>query len=162
MPRTCNGGRLESDFNKTFPERAGLTLVVIDAPTPERADQAASELAGRLALETKTISSVRRPDASDFFARNGLLFLDPQRSEAARRSIARRTAVPRLARGGPEPARPDESLSLIAKGVKEKDTTFAAIRDPVTKLAQAFEDMDAGRGRDFSWQEMIDGGDAEA
>src|SRR5271166_793114 len=48
--------RLESDFNKTFPQRAGLTLVVIDAPTPERADQAASDLAARLSRETKTIS----------------------------------------------------------------------------------------------------------
>ena len=34
--------QLESEYNSAFPERARLTLVVIDAPTAERADQAAT------------------------------------------------------------------------------------------------------------------------
>jgi uncharacterized protein len=153
--------RLESDFNKTFPERAGLTLVVIDAPTPERADEAADKLAGRLTHETTTISSVRRPDALNFFARNGLLFLDPE--DLQRRVDQLLKAQPFLGSLAADPSLRGlmNLMSLIAKGVREKETTFDAIREPVMKLAQAFEDIDAGRGRDFSWEEMIAGSDAK-
>ncbi len=153
--------QLESDFNKTFPERAGLTLVVIDAPTPERADEAAGDLADRLTRETKVISSVQRPDASDFFARNGLLFLDPE--ELKRRVDQLLAAQPFLGSLAADPSLRGlmNVMSLMAKGVREKDTTFDAIRAPVTKLAQAFEDIDAGRGGDFSWQELISGDDVK-
>jgi hopanoid biosynthesis associated RND transporter like protein HpnN len=150
--------RLESDFNTTFPQRAGLTLVVVDAPTPERADRAAADLAEQLKKATKVISLVRRPDAGDFFDRNGLLFLDV--GEVKQRVDQLLAAQPFLGALAADPSLRGLAnvMSLMAKGVREKETSFNAILGPLTKLAQAFEDIDAGRGGDFSWQDLITGG----
>jgi hopanoid biosynthesis associated RND transporter like protein HpnN len=65
--------------NKTietaFPQRADITLAVVQAPAVEFADSAAAELAARLAQNRKLFSAVSRPGAGDFFEHNGLLFL---------------------------------------------------------------------------------------
>ncbi len=151
--------QLESDLNRTFPERAGLTLVVIDAPTPERADQAAGELTARLAKETSAIRSVRRPDAGEFFDKNGLLFLST--AEVQKRAEQLLAAQPFLGALAADPSLRGLAnvMSLMAKGVRDKETTFDAILKPLTSLAQVFEDIDAGRSGDFSWQTLITGGD---
>jgi uncharacterized protein len=153
--------RLESDFNKTFPERAGLTLVVIDAPTAERADQAAADLTSRLAKDAKVISSARRPDAGEFFDHNGLLFLSP--AEVKQRADQLLAAQPFLGSMAADPSLRGLAnvMALIAKGVQDKETTFDAILTPLNKLAGAFEDSDAGRGDDFSWQDLISGGEGK-
>ena len=147
--------QLESEYNSAFPERARLTLVVIDAPTAERADQAAEDLTKRLKQETRAIASVRRPDAGDFFARNGLLFLDPD--ELKRRVDQLLDAQPFLGSLAEDPSLRGliHVMSLIAKGVRDKDTTFAATVAPVTKFAEGFEDINADRDGAFSWQELI-------
>ena len=147
--------KLESEFNTTFPERARLTLVVIDAPTAERADRAADDLANRLKRETGAVASVRRPDSGDFFARNGLLFLDSD--DLTRRVDQLFTAQPFLGSLAADPSLRGLAnvISLIAKGVREKETTFEATIAPVQKFAEVFEDINAGREGAFSWRNLI-------
>ena len=65
----------ELEFEKAFPHRADLIMVVIDAWTPELADGAARRLTAELQKNTDVFKSVQRPDGGPFFDRNGLLFL---------------------------------------------------------------------------------------
>ena len=65
----------EIKLNALFPQRTDLIVAVIDATTPEAADEAASALATALAPQTNVFRNVTRPDGGEFFARNGVLFL---------------------------------------------------------------------------------------
>lgn len=62
-------------IDDAFPQRADVTLAVIQAPAAEFAQRAAAELAVRLKSETAYFSSVTRPDGGAFFERHGLLFM---------------------------------------------------------------------------------------
>ncbi|MEN3291787.1 MAG: uncharacterized protein V7642_1040, partial [Burkholderiales bacterium] len=65
----------EAALSNAFPQRSDGTLVVVRAPVPEFAAQAARELAARLQQQPALFHSVNPGDGSDFFTRNGLLFL---------------------------------------------------------------------------------------
>src|SRR4051812_2284511 len=62
-------------FDRAFPQRIDLIVVVIDGATPELAGRAAAILASRLALDRTAFKAVWRPDGGDLFERSGLLFL---------------------------------------------------------------------------------------
>jgi uncharacterized protein len=65
----------EIKLNQLFPQRTDLIVAVIDATTPEAADEAADALVNALAKQTNVIRNISRPDGGEFFARNGVLFL---------------------------------------------------------------------------------------
>ncbi len=62
------------DIDRAFPQKSDLTLAVVQAPAAEFADQAAAELAAKLATETDVFRAVSRPGSGEFFAHNALLF----------------------------------------------------------------------------------------
>jgi hypothetical protein len=67
---------------KAFPQRADTTLVVVRAPAAAYASAAARELAQRLRAQPALFRSVSLGADSDFFVRNGLLFLPPDQVAA--------------------------------------------------------------------------------
>jgi uncharacterized protein len=69
--------RRDAAISAAFPQRRDSTLVVVRAPAPEFAAQAARELAGRLRMQPHVFTSVSLGADLPFFARNGLLFLPP-------------------------------------------------------------------------------------
>jgi len=66
----------EAKFESEFP-LWGI-MAVVDAPTPELADQATTKLMEALSKRTDIIREIRRPDGGSFFERNGLLFQSPE------------------------------------------------------------------------------------
>ncbi|WP_087724257.1 MMPL family transporter [Pandoraea sp. PE-S2T-3] len=62
------------EIDRAFPQKADVTLAVVQAPAIEFADRAAAELADKLATEKDVFRAVSRPGAGEFFARNALLF----------------------------------------------------------------------------------------
>src|ERR1700754_2304576 len=68
-----------------FPERINRILAVIDAATPEAADDAADALVKELSPRSDVINSIDRVDGGEFFERNGILYLD---LEEVRRNAA--------------------------------------------------------------------------
>ncbi|HEX4572150.1 MAG TPA: hopanoid biosynthesis-associated RND transporter HpnN, partial [Dongiaceae bacterium] len=65
----------QSAFDKAFPLKADQIAIVIDALTPELAEQATAALTARLRKDPALFPVVYRPDGGDFFQHNGLLFL---------------------------------------------------------------------------------------
>ena len=65
----------EMKLNQLFPQRTDLMIAVIDATTPEAADEAADALVNALANRSDVVRTISRPDGGEFFARNGVLFL---------------------------------------------------------------------------------------
>lgn len=62
-------------LDKAFPQSTNQIIAVVDATTPEAADEAADALVNDLSPRSDVIRSIRRPDGGEFFARNGVLFL---------------------------------------------------------------------------------------
>ena len=65
----------QAAFDQAFPMKADQIAVVVDALTPELAEQATASLTARLQQDPKLFPVVYRPDGGTFFQRNGLLFL---------------------------------------------------------------------------------------
>jgi len=65
----------EKMLHDAFPQRIDQIIAVIDATTPEGADDAAEALVNGLASRPDVIRSVSRPDGGEFFERNGILLL---------------------------------------------------------------------------------------
>jgi hopanoid biosynthesis associated RND transporter like protein HpnN len=65
----------EIAYEKAFPGHHELILAVVEAATPELAQQAAVALEKKLAPQTDKFRWVRRPAGGPFFENNGLLFL---------------------------------------------------------------------------------------
>lgn len=149
--------QLERDFDRLFPHRSNLLVLVIDGPTPERAEEVATRLAERLAARPDVARSVRRPDGGPFFARNGLLFRplpDVQRSMGqlvqAQPFLGTLAADPSL-RGV------FESIALLASGVQAGATRWEDFAPALASFADAFEALAAGREPAFSWQALFSG-----
>src|SRR5512136_2549245 len=75
----------EMTLDRAFPWRVDQIIAVIDATTPEAAEEAAEALVNDLSPRSDVIRTVTRPNGGEFFARNGILFLtlDEVRRDAA-------------------------------------------------------------------------------
>jgi hypothetical protein len=78
----------DAEIAAAFPERSDTTLVVVRAPAPTFASQAARELGARLQAQPRLFRSVNLGADSDFFQRNGLLFLDVKELAALKTRLA--------------------------------------------------------------------------
>ena len=65
----------ELTYERLFPQFNDLLVVVIDAAIPEEAEETAAALAASLTADKHVFRSIRRPDASPFLQREGLLYL---------------------------------------------------------------------------------------
>ena len=66
--------RQELRLDREFPQRTDRIIAVIDATTPEAADEAGAALVDALTPRSDVIRTISRPDGGEFFARNGILF----------------------------------------------------------------------------------------
>ena len=150
--------RLQSQrLDQAFPQNVDLLGVLLEAQTPDEAEDAATALAARLAGETDLFKSVRRPDGGNFFKRNGLLFLSKQNvQDFADQIIAAQPLIGTLA-ADPSLRGVFDALDLVAQGAaqggidtKGVDAAFAAV-DQAAKAALA------GEHRRLSWQNLLTG-----
>lgn len=154
-----------------FPQGTDVISIVVEAATPDQADDAAARLAADLARQSTVFRTVFYAEGDPFFRRNGLLFLSidalqllSDRLAAAQPLLAVLSRDPSLrglaevltaalgaARedGAPEPGLQD-SLASILERMAASVESVAAARD--------------GRGaiEPLSWAALMDGRTAEA
>jgi len=152
----------ESAFAKLFPQSDTQVVVVIDAKTPELAEEAAAGLAAKLAADPKMFPSVQRPDGGPFWAQEGLLFASTADVQSSMKHLI--DAEPFL---GPMAADPSvrglmSSFQTALTGVKAGQTQLSAIVGPIGKLDGALETLEAGGRANFSWLGLIGGGPPDA
>ena len=144
-------------LQRAFPQNEDLLVAVIDGATPEETEATAEALAARLAADHAHFHEVRRPDASPYLERNGLLFLDrPQLSALLDQTIDSQPFLGQLARD-PSLRGLLGALALIADGVEVGQANLEpfepALRGFHTALAQAA----AGHPEPLSWQRLLAG-----
>jgi hopanoid biosynthesis associated RND transporter like protein HpnN len=144
-------------FDKAFPQFRDLLVGVIDAQAPEEAEATAAALAARVAEDHTHFRSVRRPDASPYLRKEGLLFLDQDELQKLMDSTI--DAQPFLGQLVADPSARGlfAALSLIGIGVEKGQadlTPYAtALEGFHTSMAAAL----AGHPEPLSWQRLLGG-----
>ena len=146
----------ENRLNELFPQRTDRIIAVVDATTPEGAEEAAAALAGAL-TQSDLIRTVTRPDGGEFFARNGILFksVDEVRSDMAQLIKAQ----PFLGTLAADPTLHGilGAISQSIEGVRLGKTTLEGMRPAVTAIADALDLVAEGKHPAFSWRRLITG-----
>jgi hopanoid biosynthesis associated RND transporter like protein HpnN len=147
----------EIKLNDLFPQRTDRIIAVVDATTPEGAEEAASALADALAAQPDAIRAVTRPDGGEFFARNGILFksVDEVRSDMAQLI----KAEPFLGTLAADPTLHGVlgAISQSIEGVRLGKTTLEGMRPAVTAIADTLDSVAQGKHPAFSWRRLITG-----
>jgi hopanoid biosynthesis associated RND transporter like protein HpnN len=144
-------------LHDAFPQRIDQIIAVIDASTPEAADDAAEALVHGLASRPDAIRSVSRPDGGEFFERDGILLLG--RDEVERSTADLISAQPFLGTLAADPTLRGvfRTLSQSLEGVRLGKAKLEDLRPAFAALADALERLEEGKSPAFSWRELIAG-----
>lgn len=144
-------------FKKLFPQFQDLLVAVVDAREPEEADDTAAALATRLAADHEHFLTVRRPDASPFLKKEGLLFLDTNQLEAlVERMIDAQPFLGELAKD-PSARGLFDALSLLGAGVEQGQVNLAPYQTALEGFHQAMANVLAGHPHPLSWERLLGG-----
>ncbi|MDB5723518.1 MAG: hopanoid biosynthesis-associated transporter HpnN [Novosphingobium sp.] len=154
----------EEKVSSAFPKLIDAIVVVVDGKTPELAAGSAAKLAAALSDDKRNFTSVARPDANDYFARQGLLFgsVDDVKATTAK-LIAAQPLLGGLAYD-PSLHGVANTIATAAGGAADEatsepgNTTTADLRVPLERLDQAVSMSLAGKPAMFSWQQLFAAG----
>ena len=152
--------RRVQEFVAAFPERE--ILAVVDAPTPELVEQAATRLRQALVARPDLFPTVRQPQSGSFFARNGLLYLPTDEVRRLTDWLTRGEPLIGTLAADVSMRGTLDALSLGLKGVQRKELTLDDMTRPLTMAAGTAEAVLSGRPATFSWQALVNGKPAEA
>lgn len=151
----------QAAFNAAFPQQNPDIVVVVDGRTPELSETAAGALAASLSNDTTLFRSVQQPQGGPFWAHNRLLFAS---TENVKKVVAQIVKIqPFLGSMASDPSIRGlaNTLSLIAKGVNNRETSVQDLRAPLRTLADALEGLAAGHRPFFSWRTLITGNEPQ-
>lgn len=152
----------EMRFDSAFPQTRDRLVAVIEAATPELAEQAAETLAVRLGSRPDLFHAAGRPPEDLFFRRFGLLFLSQaELEETADRLIHAQPLLGGLA-ADPSLRGLMAALDLMLTGAERGDIPLAEAVPAITALSRVGESVLAGRPRPLSWGALMTGGGQDA
>jgi hopanoid biosynthesis associated RND transporter like protein HpnN len=147
--------KLRREFDRALPIVDDILLVVVDAPTPERAAEAAETIAARLERQGGTFQGVFVPGGGSFFSRNALLYLSPADLEGLAVNLA--TAQPYLAEISRDPS-VRGIFRLLARALEAIRSGRVEDLDPAElfdRISTALESEVAGRRGPVAWGELV-------
>jgi uncharacterized protein len=142
-------------YAREFPEQG--ILVVVDAPTPENAEQAATKLAAGLRARPDLFRAVSQPGSGDFFEHNGLLFLPIGELKRVTEGMSRAEPLLDTLASDPSLRGALDALSLAVTGVQRGDIKLDDIARPAGMAADTVQAALADRPTSFSWRVLASG-----
>ena len=145
-------------FDRAFPQFQDLIVAVVDGTSPEIADQTAVSLAEALGTDKAHFLSVRRPDASPFFDKQGLLFLEqPALDTLLEHTVDAQPFLGQLA-ADPSARGLFASLALLGMGVAQGQADLTAYQPALETFHLAMQGAIEGTPAPMSWVRMLGGG----
>jgi hopanoid biosynthesis associated RND transporter like protein HpnN len=152
----------ELRLDRAFPQNVSLLAVVIDARTPDQAQDAATLLTQHLAARPELFHDVREPAGGLFFRENGLLFLSQaQVQDIADEMIAAQPMLGTLA-ADPSARGVLTALDLLAQGPLQAGTPIGTLDAPFQAATNAIDAAVAGNYQPLSWQTLLNRGSVSA
>ena len=144
-------------LDRDFPQFQGLLVAVIDADVPEQADATAQALTQALSDDHAHFTMVRRPDASPYLRKEGLLLLSTtQLTDLLDRTIDAQPFLGKLA-ADPTARGLFSALSLLGQGVTHGDADLTPYLDQLKTFHTAMSAALSGHPQDLSWQRLLSG-----
>ena len=147
----------ELAFMAAFPQRIDTIFVVVDAPTPELAGQAAALLTQKLQEQKSVFQTVEEPGNSPLFTRNGLLFLPTEELEKSTAALAEAKPVIQVLHSDPSLRGLVQALAFIMAGIQVNRITLDDMARALNLVDTSLENVLAGRTASFSWRELTNG-----
>jgi hopanoid biosynthesis associated RND transporter like protein HpnN len=144
-------------LDRAFPQRIDQIIAVIDASTPEAADNAADALVNELSARPDMIRTVARLDGGEFFERNGILFLSLD--EVRRDTGELISAQPFLGTLAADPTLRGvlHTLSQSLEGVRLGKAKLDDLKPAFAAIGGSLERLRNGEPAAFSWRTLITG-----
>jgi uncharacterized protein len=147
----------EIKYKSNLPTNEESIIAVVDAPTPELAGLARTALADELSSNKELFPTVTQPGASQFFTRNGLLFLPKDEVGTITKHLAEAAPLIRVPVTDPTLRGLNNMIGMVVGGVQDQQITLDNLATPFDKVAETVEKVLAGRPATFSWQELMNG-----
>ncbi|MCG8434727.1 MAG: MMPL family transporter [Gammaproteobacteria bacterium] len=149
------------DYRESFPSQVKNLVVVIESDVPELAETARDRLAAAMQAEPELFHDVHIPGGGEFFAHNGLLFLDVNELEDLADNLA--GAQPFIATLARDPSAP-ALFSLLGTAVENREQATGPLElAPILKRME--RSFVAAANEEFyriSWRELLSGGKQDA
>ena len=148
--------RNQADLNKSFPQLQDTIVAVVDGPTPALARKAAARLAVRLGEDGRNFLDVYWP-GGDFFARNGLLYLEEAELEAVTERLTQAQPLISSLAANPSVQGLADLMGLAASPEAESGPELAGFDVLLDDLAATVEAANDGRFRPVAWSRLMSG-----
>jgi hopanoid biosynthesis associated RND transporter like protein HpnN len=155
------GRQRELAFEKAFPQ-FDLTIVVVDAPTPELVQDATAGLVAKLRQEKNYFTSVDETQGNPFFAQNGLLFLPTEQLQRESSMLSQAQRLIQVLAADPSLRGAIKALQYGLLGVQSGNLTLNEMVWPLTQAADTLDLVNAGQPATFSWQVLAQGQPAKS
>lgn len=147
----------EAEMKALFPQFNDLLVAVVRADSPEAADATANGLLAALQADKAHFHDARRPDASPYLDREGLLFLDtPVLQKVLDDTIDAQPFLGQLA-GDPSARGLFAALALVGIGVERGEANLTPFLPALSGFADSLESSLAGTPRPLSWESLLAG-----
>ena len=147
--------KLDQEYEKHFPQYDNNILIVLEAATPDQAQDAAALLYERLKPEQALFEFVFYPNALALFRESGLLYLDTDELQDLSDNLAE--VQPFLARLARDPSLRG-LFELLADALDAREDGEEIDINPfLTRINAALEAVRDGRTYRLSWQELMSG-----
>ena len=148
-------------LSQAFPQFSDNILIVIDAATPDMADDAARDTIVFMRERPKLFRTIYDPEGHPFFRRNGLLYLNKDELTDLADKLA--AAQPVLGSLNQDPSIRGlvDMLNLAFDDLLKGNKPPVDITDALNRIAAAIEAQGRGEPRPLSWREMMLGRDAK-
>ena len=152
----------EIAWEQAFPQRSEMSLVVVEAPTPENVQRAAEALAARLAEHPDVIHSVLQPGGGEFFNRNGFLYLPTDQLAGTMAQLTR--AQPLLGALASDPTLRGlmDVITFGSMGVQSGQAKLDDLARPFNMASDVLDRVLAGQDATFSWRVLVKGQPADS
>ncbi len=147
----------ERAYEAAYPGSVNSILVVVDAPTPELATEAASLLTNRLQRQNLLFKVVKPLDRDPFFTKNGLLFQSEAELADTTRGLASAGPIIGALAGDPSLRGLTRGLSFGLLGVQTGGQKLDNLTRPLSMAADTVDKVLAGEPTSFSWHRLLTG-----
>jgi uncharacterized protein len=147
----------EAAFEKFFPPKEETILVVIDAPTSERATQATDALIQKLAEQKGLFNAILEAGGGPFFQKNGLLFLPTQEVAGVAKKLGEAKPVIQSLAQDSNLRGLTTALNYGLIGARMNHYTLDDLSGTLNMVSDTLEEAIAGRPATFSWRAMLNG-----
>ena len=140
-------------FDRAF-DRDSTILAVVEAPTPELTNLAATALEQKLKGDTKNFLSMQALGSGEFFEKYGLLFLPTQELAELAGQFESAAPLVEIMAGDPSIRGLTGALETGLAGVQRGEVKLDNTVRPFNLIAQTVEDILSKGSANFSWREL--------